>query len=111
MKIAIAALITGWLLACGCADFGPAVSKSNMGNLEVNILAPEGLDAHAARVYVDELFVGNVSDRMPILQLKRGTRVIKVELEGAENYRESITILGEPNHQVLNVGLKKKTGA
>ena len=56
---------------------------------------------------MDDVFIGNVSTRMPVLQLKRGKRVIKVELEGADRYTETITILGEPNHQVLNVMLKR----
>jgi hypothetical protein len=47
---------------------------------------------------------------MPVLELKRGKRVIRAELEGADTCTESITILGEPNHQVLNIALKKKTG-
>lgn len=82
-----------------------------MGNLEINIIAPTGLDARASRIYVDEVFIGNVSDRMPILQLKRGKRAVKVELEGAQSYTEAVTILGEPNHQVLNVVLKRNGGA
>ena len=45
---------------------------------------------------------------MPILQLKRGRHIIEVELEDAETYTESITILGEPNHQVLHVAMKRK---
>jgi hypothetical protein len=110
MKTSIAVILTGLLLLCGYADFGPAVSKTDMGNLEVNILVPEGLDARTARIYVDDVFIGNVSSRMPILQLKRGKRVVRVELEGADSYTESITILGEPNHQVLNVALKRKAG-
>ena len=57
---------------------------------------------------IDDVFIGNVSSRMPILQHKRGKRLEKVELEGADSYMESITILGEPNHQVLNIVLKKK---
>jgi hypothetical protein len=109
MNSSIAGLLTGLLLLCGCADFGPAVSKTDMGNLEINLTAPEGLDARAARLYIDDVFIGNVSSRMPILQLKRGKRVVKVELEGADSYMESITILGEPNHQVLNIALKKKS--
>jgi hypothetical protein len=109
MKASIAVPLTGLLLLCGCADFGPAVSKTNMGNLEINLLAPEGLDSRAARIYVDDVFIGNASSTMPILQLKRGKRAIRVEVEGADSYTESITILGEPNHQVLNVALKRKT--
>ena len=108
MKTSITAITTGFLLLCGCADFSPAVSKNNMGNLEINILVPEGLDTRAARIFVDEVFIGNASSTMPVLHLKRGKRVVKVELEGAESCTESITILGEPNHQILNIALKKK---
>ena len=88
---------------------GPAVSKTNAGSLEINLTAPEGMDIRAARVYVDNVFIGNVSGQTPILQLRCGKRVVKVELEGADRYIESITILGEPNHQVLNIALKRKT--
>ena len=110
MKTPTAVLLAGLLLLCGCVDLGPAVSKSSMGNLEINVTAPQGLDARAARLYVDDVFIGNVSSQMPVLELKRGKRVIRAELEGADTCTESITILGEPNHQVLNIALKKKTG-
>ncbi len=110
MKMSISVLVTGLSLLCGCADFSPVVSKSNLGNLELNIVAPEALDAHAARIFVDDVFIGNVSARMPILHLKLGKHVIKVELDGAATYTESLTILGDPNHQVLNVALKRKSG-
>ncbi len=110
MKTLIPVLLTGLSLVCGCADFSPFVSKSNLGNLEVNIVAPEGLDAQAARLYVDDIFIGNVSARMPILHVKSGKHVVKVELDGAATYTEALTILGDPNHQVLNVALKRNTG-
>ncbi len=110
MKTSVIGLSVGLLLLSGCADFGPAVSKTNMGNLEINITTPEGLDPRAARIYIDDVFIGNISSRMPVLQLKRGKRVVKVELEGAASYTEAVTILGEPNHQVLNVSLKPKAG-
>jgi hypothetical protein len=109
MKLSLSLLCFGLLFLCGCADFSPAVSKTDMGNLELNVVAPEGLNACAARIYVDNLFIGNISSRMPVLQLKRGKRVIRVELESAETCTETITILGEPNHQILNLLLKKKT--
>jgi hypothetical protein len=87
---------------------GPAVSKSAMGNLEVNVFPPEGMNADTARMYVDDAFVGNVSGRLPVLCLKRGKRRIRIELDGAQTYQETIDILGEPNHQVLNVMLQRK---
>lgn len=111
MKTPIAALLVGMLVLCGCADFSPAISKTNFGNLEVNIFAPEGLDVRESRIYIDGVFIGNVSSRMPVLQLKRGKRLVRVELAGAETCSETITILGEPNHQVLNIALKIKAGA
>jgi len=106
MRAPFIAFFAALLILSGCADLGPAISKTNLGNLEINILPPEGLDSRAARIYIDDIFIGNVSSRMPILQLKRGKHVVKVELEEAQTYTESITILGEPNHQVLNVALK-----
>jgi len=103
-------LLAAMLLLCGCAEFGPAVSKSDVGNLELNISAPEGLDVRTARIYIDGVFIGNLSNRMPVLQLKRGKRLVKLDLEGAQPYAEEIIILGEPNHQVLNAVLKRKSG-
>jgi YbbR domain-containing protein len=96
------------LLLCGCVASGPALSKSNMGNLEINVLAPEGTQVRAAGIYVDDVFVGNISARMPILNLKRGKHTVRIELEGTETYQQTIEILGDPNHQVLNATLKKK---
>jgi hypothetical protein len=110
MKKSIVVLLTGLLLACGCEDLGPFISKSNLGNLEVNVVAPEGLDPQAARIYVDDVFVGNTSARLPILHLKNGKHVVRVELDGAATYMQALTILGDPNHQVLNVTLKRNTG-
>jgi hypothetical protein len=108
MKTSLITLIIGTALLCGCVDVGPAVSKSDMGNLEINVSATEGMDARAAGIYVDDEFIGNISSRLPILQLKRGKHTVRAELEGAERYQQAITILGEPNHQVLNITLKKK---
>ena len=108
MKTSRIILFVGLAALCGCVDMGPADSKSDMGNLEINVSAAEGVDVSAAGIYVDDVFVGNVSSRLPILQLKRGKHTVRVELEGAERYQQAITILGEPNHQVLNVMLKKK---
>lgn len=110
MKSSSIILLAGFLLMCGCADFSPFISKSNLGNLEVNIVAPEGLDVQASRIYVDDVFIGNVSARMPILHVKNGKHVVKVELDGAATYTEALTILGDPNHQVLNVALKRTSG-
>ena len=108
MKTLLFALLALASLLSGCVATGPAVSKSDMGNLEINIWAPEGLQTRAAGIYVDNVFVGNVSERMPILFLKRGKHTVRVALEGTEIYQQEIEILGDPNHQVLNVNLKKK---
>lgn len=108
MKTLLLAVFAAATLLSGCFAGGPAVSKSEMGNLEVNVWAPEGMRVRAARIYVDDVFVGNISERMPILYLKRGRHTVRVELEGAEIYQQAIVILGEPNHQVLNAALKKK---
>ena len=107
MKTPLAILSLILIFLCGCVDMGPFISKSDLGNLEVNLSAPEGMDIHAARLYVDDIFVGNISSRLPILSVKNGKHIVRVELEGAKPYQQEITILGDPNHQVLNVMLKK----
>jgi hypothetical protein len=100
------AFLTMVLLA-GCV-VGPAISKKEMGNLEVNVFVPNEVDARATRIYVDGFYVGNVSERRPVLFLKRGKRNVRVELPGTAGFQDSIEILGDPNHQVLNVVLQAK---
>lgn len=79
-----------------------------MGNLDVYVTAPEGINVHPAGISVDGFFVGNVSQDLPVLYLKRGNHVIKVELAGMKTYEQQICILGDPNHQFLDVTLEKK---
>ena len=107
MKTSIVALVISGALLSGCVVSGPAVSKSTMGNLEINVWVPQDMQARAARIHVDGVFVGNVSERMPVLFLKRGRHTVKVELEGTKGYEQAVNILGDPNHQVLNVSLEK----
>lgn len=79
-----------------------------MGNLDIYVTAPEGVDVHPARICVDGTFVGNVSQELPVLYLKNGKHVVTVELVGMKTYEQEIVILGDPNHQFLNVALEKK---
>jgi len=99
------ASVLGALILCGCVVTGPAISKADVGNLEINIRAPKSVDVRYARIYVDDHFIGNVSARMPVLHLKKGKRLVRVEMDSMKTYREAVEILGEPNHQVLNVML------
>lgn len=62
---------------------------------------------HLAQIYVDGIFVGEVSGSFTVLYLKRGKHVIRVELEGMKPFERGIAILGEPNHQILDVTLDK----
>ena len=108
MKISFITLLLAAIFLCGCVSTGPAISKSTMGNLDVYVTAPEGVDVHPARICVDGVFVGNVSQDLPVLYLKRGKHVITVELAGMKTYQQEIDILGDPNHQFLDVALEKK---
>jgi len=107
MKMSSIASFVAALVLSGCVVTSPAVSKGTTGNLEINVSAPQGMDVRSARIAVDGVFIGNVSDHMPVLFLKRGVRKIRVELAGARMYEQSVDILGEPNHQVLNIALEK----
>jgi hypothetical protein len=87
----------------GCAVGGSVVSKSTTGNLEINVIAPEGVDAAQTRLFIDGAFIGNVSERRPVLYVRRGERVLRAELAGFPAIEEKFLILGEPNHQTWNV--------
>ncbi len=108
MKISFIALLLAATMLSGCVSTGPAISKDTMGNLEVYVTAPQGVDVHPAQIYVDGIFVGNVSETLPVLYLKRGKHVVRVELAGMKTYEQGIDVLGEPNHQFLYVPLEKK---
>jgi hypothetical protein len=107
MKRPLIALVLASTILSGCVT-GPAISKSAMGNLDVYVTAPEGVNVHAARIRVDNIFVGNVSRDLPVLYLRRGRHTITVELAGMKTYQQEIEILGEPNHQFLEVGLERQ---
>ena len=108
MKTLSIAFLFAATILCGCVSTGPAISKSSMGNLDVYVTAPQGVDVHPASIFVDGGFVGNVSPDLPVLYLKRGKHVVRVELADMKTYEQQITILGDPNHQFLDVTLEKK---
>jgi hypothetical protein len=108
MKISSITLLLAATMLGGCVSSGPAISKSSMGNLDVYVTAPQGVDVHPARICVDGVFVGNVSQDLPVLYLKRGKHIVTVELAGMKTYEQQITILGDPNHQFLDVTLETK---
>ncbi|HCE43911.1 MAG TPA: hypothetical protein DET40_10220 [Lentisphaeria bacterium] len=108
MKIALC-LLTMLLTLSGCVTSGPTVSKSDMGNLELNVYTHDKeIDARFADVYVDAIFLGNISPNKPILNLREGDHNIRIELKGYKSYEKKIFISGDPNHQVLNVLLEKQ---
>ncbi|HUW19546.1 MAG TPA: hypothetical protein VMW16_09610 [Sedimentisphaerales bacterium] len=96
------------LLLAGCESGGPAVSKSEMGNLQINVYCPEEMSTAPAEIYLDGVFIGNATGQLPVIHARRGKRVVRVEAAGCKPYEKSITILGEPNHQVLNVYLERQ---
>ena len=107
MKRLLVIVFVGMMLG-GCVTRGPVVSKSRMGNLEINVHVPEGMAVSRTQLYLDDLPVGNVSPYMPVLHVKRGRRVVRAELEGCNVYEQEIFVLGAPNHQILNIVLEKK---
>jgi hypothetical protein len=95
------------LLLSGCAS-GPVISKLHFGNLEISVSTTEGEILPNAELYLDNLFVGNFTQRLPVIHARRGERLIRVECSGYKPYEKKINILGDPNHQVLNVILEKE---
>jgi PEGA domain len=107
MKTILAMALLSTLLA-GC-DTGPVISKSYLGNLEINVVDPNGgSTVTTAEIYLDGRFIGNPTGHMPILNIKSGERVIRVTAPGYKPYEKTVIILGEPNHQALNVFLEKQ---
>ena len=72
----IHALLATLLFSCVTS---PVISKSKMGNVEIQVIAPEGMDVRRAELFVDDLFVGNATDDLPVLTLRRGERTIRAE--------------------------------
>ena len=95
------------VLLIGCESTGPVISKSRLGNLEINIYSPEGTNPNV-ELFLDDTFIGNLTKDMPVLHVKRGQRIVRVEALGFKPYEKTIVILGEPDHQVLNVYLEEE---
>ncbi len=104
---ALLALGVMYCLLSSCAMNGPAISKSAMGNLEINVTSADGKPVSDAELYLDGAFVGNLTNRLPVIHARRGERVVRVECPGYNTYEKKVLILGDPNHQVLNVVLKR----
>ena len=96
------------LVLSGCATSSPVVSKSRLGNLEINVHTADGESVTDADLYLDGLYVGNLTRGLPVIHAKRGDRLVRVECPGFKAYERVVTVLGDPNHQVLNVTLDKE---
>lgn len=107
MRCMIGTVLAGMVLT-GCASSGPVVTKSQMGNLQINVAGPLPAEVGETRLYLDGLFIGNVSDKMPVLHARAGKRVVRAELDGYKPVEQEIVILGDPNHQVLNIVFEKQ---
>jgi len=101
------ALLGICLFLSGCVSSGPVISKSSLGNLEINVRTSDGQYVTNAELYLDGVFVGNLTTRLPVIHAKRGERLVRVQCSGFKPYEKTVTILGDPNHQVLNIVLKK----
>jgi len=92
----------------GCLTTDSIVSKSRLGNLQIEVLFPDGAPTPPAGLYVDGSFVGNINPKMPVIYARRGLRTIRVEAAGYTSYEQTIQILGDPNHQFLDVRLEQQ---
>jgi len=96
------------VILSGCVSTGPAISKSKMGNLAIYVHTTEGIDPRRAELYIDELYIGDMTPKKPVLHIKRGEHVVRVVLPGLRPVEKRIEVLGDPNHQVMNVFLEKE---
>jgi hypothetical protein len=92
---------------CSCETMP---TKQARGNFELTVEPVfEGETPLYPTVYVDRKFIGHATSYKPILYLRRGRHTIRVELDGYEPWEETITILGDPNQQVLHVKLRRSS--
>jgi hypothetical protein len=79
-----------------------------IGELVLDLSVPDGMKVSNAELYLDEFFIGNFKEKIFKLCLKRGVHTIRITLPGCEEYNSKIMLLGNPNHQVLNIELKRE---
>ena len=95
------------VLLCSCA-ITPEPSKRSEGNLELSIEPlREGDVVLSPSIFLDDHFIGTVSARKPILQMKRGRHTVRLELPGYQTWEREIYILGKGNMHYLHVRLEK----
>ena len=71
---------------------------------------PEGERVLSPSIYLDGHFIGCVSERKPVLFLKRGNHTIRLECPGYKPWQGDVCILGGDNMQYLRVLLEKAGG-
>ena len=79
-KLLALLVLAPFLAGCVCAS--PAISKSDTGNLEINVFGPKNVPLYQADISVDGFFVGNATPNKPVLYLKRGECDVRVESPG-----------------------------
>lgn len=104
-RLFLLSLLVAFMTSCVTTPF---ISKSTMGNLEINVYAPDKSLIANAELFIDGLFIGNPTERLPVVYAKRGERTVRIECPGYRTYERKIMILGDPNHQVLNITLEKE---
>ena len=93
-------------LMFSCVSNSSFVTKSKDGNLEINLIGKTVITQYS-RVYIDNIFIGNLSSTKPTLILNKGYRKIKIVTDGYKTIEETIYIIGETGHQVINIPLTK----
>jgi hypothetical protein len=79
-----------------------------IGKLDVNINLPKGVDIKTGKIYLDNFYIGNLTENRKVFTLKRGLHSLKIEFPECETYKSVFMLLGNPNEQVLNVFIEKE---
>jgi hypothetical protein len=109
MKRLIALSLAGSILFLAGCRAVPHEPVKTMGVLQLLVSAPSGVDVMPSRIYVDDAFVSNVShEYMPILNLKCGQHVLRVQLDGMKTYQHRVEVLPGPNYQFVDVRLQRE---
>lgn len=104
----LASITATTLFLAGCFSQQITDSKACNGNLEINIVNKDMVEnIDNVEIFIDGKPIGNLSKSRPVLYLTTDKHVIEARHTGYKTVSKEITILGEPNHQVVNILLVK----
>jgi len=103
MKNPLVSIVAIAVLLCGCATF-----RTTNGTLEVNYHVPPDLAGHQITTYFNGECLASGAGTSATFFLRPRHFVVKVEMDGAKPFEQTIIVPGNGSHQVLDITLVKQ---